>query len=86
MNAREAMHILELRSSSQGHPAYRKVVQEMHRLIAEQAGHHAIAGAMSYVEHGDVELGRLEAEQRAQARSGLKAVSTGRSRGRSRSS
>ena len=37
MNAREATHLLELRSSPQGHPAYRRVAQEMHRLIAEQA-------------------------------------------------
>ena len=86
MNAREAMHVLELRSSSQGHPAYRRVVQEMHRLIAEQAGHHAISASMRFVEHGEVELGRLEAEQRAEARSALKAVSQGRSRGRNRSS
>ena len=40
-NAREAIHMLELRSSPQGHPAYRRVVLEMHRLIAEQAGHRA---------------------------------------------
>jgi len=46
MNAREAMHMLELRSSPQGHPAYRRIAQEMHRLIAEQAGHRAIATAM----------------------------------------
>ena len=36
MNAREAMHLIELRSSPQGHPAYRRVAQEMHRLIAER--------------------------------------------------
>ena len=36
-NAREAFHMLELRSSPQGHPAYRTVAQEMHRLIAEAA-------------------------------------------------
>jgi thymidylate synthase ThyX len=92
MNAREAMHVLELRSSSQGHPAYRRVVQEMHRLIAEEAGHRGIAASMGFVEHGAVELGRLEAERRAEARSALRAVSTGRavptgrSRGRSKSS
>jgi thymidylate synthase ThyX len=79
MNAREAMHVLELRSTSQGHPAYRRVAQEMHRLIAEEAGHRAIAGAMSFVEHGEVDLGRLEAEQRAEARAStsLKPVSKG---------
>ncbi len=49
MNAREAMHLLELRSGPQGHPGYRWVAQEMHRLIAEQAGHHLVAEAMSHV-------------------------------------
>ena len=33
MNAREAMHLIELRSGPQGHPAYRRVAQEMHRAI-----------------------------------------------------
>jgi thymidylate synthase ThyX len=86
MNAREAMHVIELRSTSQGHPAYRRIVQEMHRLIETEAGHRAIAGAMSFVEHGDVDLGRLEAEQRAETRSALKAVSEGGSRGQQGSS
>src|SRR5262249_14307255 len=43
MNAREAMHVIELRTAPQGHPAYRRVCQAMHRLIDEQAGHHALA-------------------------------------------
>jgi thymidylate synthase ThyX len=68
MNAREAMHVLELRSAPQGHPAYRRVCQEMHRLIAEQAGHHGLAGAMRFVDHSAVELERLEAERRSDAR------------------
>ncbi len=68
MNAREAMHVLELRSGPQGHPAYRRIAQEMHRLIAEQAGHRAIAEAMSFVDHTETGLGRLEAEQRSRAR------------------
>jgi len=68
MNAREAMHLVELRSSPQGHPAYRRVAQEMHRLIAEVAGHHALAEAMAFVDHGDVDLERLEAERRTEAR------------------
>jgi hypothetical protein len=41
MNAREAMHMIELRTPPQGHPAYRRICQEMHRLIAGQAGHRA---------------------------------------------
>ncbi len=68
MNAREAMHVCELRSSPQGHPVYRRVAQRMHRLVDEQAGHHAIAAAMRYVDHSDVDLERLEAERRAEAK------------------
>ncbi|HEY7947359.1 MAG TPA: FAD-dependent thymidylate synthase [Acidimicrobiales bacterium] len=68
MNAREAMHVLELRSGQQGHPVYRRVVQEMHRLIAERAGHRLLADAMTFVDHGEHELERLDAERRAEAR------------------
>ena len=56
MNAREAMHVLELRSSPQGHPTYRRVCQDMYRLIAEQAGHRAIAAAMTHIDHDAYEL------------------------------
>ncbi len=67
MNAREAMHVLELRSTPQGHPSYREVAQEMHRLIGEVAGHRAIAEMMIYVDHSsEPELERLEAERRAE--------------------
>src|SRR5579862_8885401 len=68
MNAREAMHLCELRSSPQGHPSYRRIAQSMHRLIAEQAGHRAIAAAMRYVDYGDSDLERLEGERAAEAR------------------
>ena len=68
MNAREAMHLLELRTAPQGHPTYRAVCQEMHRLIDEQAGHRAIAAAMRHVDHGAYALERLEAERAAEAR------------------
>jgi thymidylate synthase ThyX len=63
MNAREAMHMLELRTAPQGHPAYRRVCQQMHRLIDRRAGHHAIAAAMTFVDHSEVELERLKAER-----------------------
>jgi thymidylate synthase ThyX len=69
MNAREAMHLIELRTSPQGHPAYRDVAQRMHRLIAEQAGHRALAEAMQFVDHSAGEsLERLDAERRAEQR------------------
>jgi thymidylate synthase ThyX len=69
MNAREAMHLIELRTTPQGHPAYRLVGQEMHRLIAEEAGHPAIAEMMRFVDHSaEPELERLQAERRAESR------------------
>ena len=63
MNAREAMHLIELRTAPQGHPAYRRVCQQMHRLIADRAGHKAVAAAMKFADHSDVELERLKAER-----------------------
>jgi hypothetical protein len=68
LNAREALHLLELRTTPAGHPAYRRVCQEMHRLIAEEAGHRAVAGLMRYVDHGSYELERLDAERAAERR------------------
>src|SRR5204863_3868374 len=40
LNGREAMHMLELRTTPQGHPDHRVVGQETHRLIADRPGHH----------------------------------------------
>lgn len=66
MNAREAMHLTELRSAPQGHPAYRTVAQDMHRLIGEVAGHKAIAESMKYVDYEVYELERLASERAAE--------------------
>jgi len=66
MNAREAMHVIELRTAPQGHPAYRRICQTMHRLIGER--HPAIADAMTFADHSAVELERLEAERAAERR------------------
>jgi len=63
MNAREAMHLIELRTAPQGHPAYRRVCQQMHLLIDQVAGHHAVAGAMKFADHSVVELERLGSER-----------------------
>jgi thymidylate synthase ThyX len=69
MNAREAMHLIELRTTPQGHPAYRVVGQQMHRLIAEQAGHRAVAAAMRFADHSpEPDLERLASERRAEQR------------------
>jgi thymidylate synthase ThyX len=48
LNAREAMHLIELRSGREGHPTYRAVAQAMHEQIA--AIHPGVAAAMSHVD------------------------------------
>jgi thymidylate synthase ThyX len=70
MNAREAMHVIELRTAPQGHPAYRRICQAMHRLIAEVAGHRGLAAAMVFADHSEVALERLAAERAAERRRG----------------
>jgi thymidylate synthase ThyX len=67
LDAREAMHLIELRSGREGHPSYRAVAHEMHRLIAEV--HPAVAAAMTHVDHeAEPRLERILSEMRAQAR------------------
>jgi thymidylate synthase ThyX len=66
MTAREAMHLTELRSQPQGHPTYRRVAQAMHRLIS--GVHPAIGDAFGFVSYDDVDLERLEAERRTEAK------------------
>jgi thymidylate synthase ThyX len=63
MNAREAMHVIELRTAPQGHPSYRRVCQQMHLAIRDVAGHRAIADAMQFADHSEVELERLQSER-----------------------
>jgi thymidylate synthase ThyX len=48
LNAREAMHLIELRSGREGHPTYRAVAQAMHERIA--AVHPGVAATMSHVD------------------------------------
>jgi thymidylate synthase ThyX len=62
LNLREAYHLLELRSSRQGHPAYRAIAQEMYRQI--RAVHPALAEGMQFVDMHTYALERLAAEQR----------------------
>ena len=75
LNAREAFHLLELRSQQGGHTDYRRVAQEMHRLIGEQAGHRQLAESMRYVDYADYELARLETERRAAAKRAARGIS-----------
>jgi thymidylate synthase ThyX len=67
LNAREAMQLIELRSGREGHPSYRAVAHEMHRLIASV--HPAVAGAMTHVDtEAEPRLERILSEMRTQAK------------------
>src|SRR4029077_4076858 len=48
LDAREALHLIELRSGREGHPSYRAVAHEMRREIAEV--HPSVAAAMTFVD------------------------------------
>ncbi len=64
-NAREAFHFHELRTTPQGHPGYRKLVQQMHEKLAEV--HPLLAAEMKFVNQDeDPELSRLAAERYTQ--------------------
>jgi thymidylate synthase ThyX len=67
LNAREAMQLIELRSGREGHPSYRAVAHEMHRLIAQV--HPAVAGTMTHVDtEAEPRLERILSEMRTQAK------------------
>ncbi|MFI5240211.1 MAG: FAD-dependent thymidylate synthase [Candidatus Saccharimonadia bacterium] len=65
LNARASFHFLELRTSPQGHPGYRKICQHMFNKIAEV--HPNIASSMKFINEGeDPGLTRLAAERATQ--------------------
>jgi thymidylate synthase ThyX len=67
LNAREAMHLTELRSAREGHASYRAIAQAMHAAIAEH--HPAVAAAMSHVDRStEPRLERILAEIRGESR------------------
>jgi thymidylate synthase ThyX len=61
LNAREAAHLIELRSMPQGHEDYRRVVLKMHAEIKRV--HPWMAEAMKFVKAEGAPLERLEAEK-----------------------
>ncbi|HEX6388376.1 MAG TPA: FAD-dependent thymidylate synthase [Solirubrobacteraceae bacterium] len=67
LNAREAMQLIELRSGREGHPSYRAVAHEMHRLIA--GVHPAVAATMTHVDDDtEPRLERILSEMRTQSK------------------
>jgi thymidylate synthase ThyX len=69
LDAREALHLIELRSGREGHPSYRAVALQMRSAIAE--AHPSVAAAMEFVDDSTEErLERLLSEMRNEARAG----------------
>ena len=69
LNAREAMHLIELRSGREGHPTYRAIAQAMHERIA--AVHPAVAAAMTHVDTSqEPRLERILSEIRTHRKAG----------------
>ena len=67
LDAREALHLIELRSGREGHPSYRAVAHEMRRQIAEV--HPNVAATMTFVDDSTEErLERLLSEMRNESR------------------
>jgi thymidylate synthase ThyX len=67
LDAREALHLIELRSGREGHPSYRAVAHELRRAIAEV--HPNVAAAMTFVDDSTEErLERLLSEMRNESR------------------
>ncbi len=63
LNLRELVHLVELRSTIQGHPDYRAVAHDLTRQVREV--HPVLAElATAYVDWSTVDLARLKSEQR----------------------
>jgi thymidylate synthase ThyX len=76
LNAREAMHLIELRSGREGHPTYRAVAQAMHERI--ESIHPAVAAAMSHVDTSqEPRLERIMSEIRTQRKQAQAAQAAG---------
>jgi thymidylate synthase ThyX len=60
MNAREAFHLLELRTTPQGHAQYRLVAQMMHDEVMKK--YPWLGTAMNFVDHNSYESARGDAE------------------------
>jgi thymidylate synthase ThyX len=69
LDAREALHLIELRSGREGHPSYRAVALQMREAIATV--HPSVAAAMTFVDEStEPRLERLLSEMRNEARAG----------------
>jgi thymidylate synthase ThyX len=66
INDRAIMHLLELRSTPQGHPQYRLASQEIHKLIMERDARRG--NVMKFVDYNDYYWSRADSEARQRAK------------------
>jgi thymidylate synthase ThyX len=64
LNLREACHMIELRTTPQGHPNYRNVCQKMFRQI--KCVHPVLADGIKFVDLNEYKLERFNAEKNAE--------------------
>jgi thymidylate synthase ThyX len=62
INLRELYHMIELRTSSQGHPDYRYICQQIYKKINDI--HPILTKGMKFVNLNEYELGRFDTEKR----------------------
>lgn len=68
-NDREAQHMLELRTTPQGHPQYRKLCQQIHTAIKERDPWRA--EVMQFVDHNNYESARGDSEAKQRVKEQL---------------
>ncbi|MBI4081808.1 MAG: FAD-dependent thymidylate synthase [Candidatus Lambdaproteobacteria bacterium] len=78
VNLRALIWLVELRSTPQGHPAYRRMAQELYRRVAEV--HPRLAVLFRFVDLNAYPLGRLAAEERNEQRDGQRSEQRGGNR------
>ena len=66
MNAREAFHVIELRTQKQGHSSYREICQNMYNEIKKIDTICKITRHMDFVDMNDYELSREDSETKKQ--------------------
>lgn len=62
MNLREAMHLIELRTTPQGHPSYRRIAQQM--MDALRNAHPELASTIRFADYNEYYWSRAESEAR----------------------
>jgi thymidylate synthase ThyX len=76
MNDREMSHLIELRTTPQGHPSYRKVCQQIHKAMANRSPWRA--DIIKFADHHDYFWSRADSEAKQRAKE--KQLETGRPR------